>query len=177
MPHTLNPVNQPASPSEGPAGLPTPSLPGGNAPVQPGEGPAGLPTPSIPSQPSIPEIPPVIIQPVQRCPRDYRPGTVLDGQSYGDLLIQNDISWEAMRAVNPDINPTQPVPGTPYCAPPAGSRRLCPTGSSSYVMNVGDTLAGIAARNGITETRLLQVNSSLAPSDFVPGRVICIPVR
>ena len=173
MPHI---VNQPANPNEGPAGLPTPSLPGSNTPASPGEGPAGLPTPSLPSQPSIP-VPPIVIQPVQRCPLDYNPGTVLDGQSYADLLIQNDISWNAMRAVNPGINPLRPVAGTPYCAPPAGSRRLCPTGASSYVMNSGDTLYSIARENGISVQRLLQVNSSLAPSDFIPGRVICMPYQ
>ena len=165
MPHI---VNQPAQPGEGPAALPTPTLPENNTPAQPGEGPSGLPTPSLPGTPSIP---------VQRCPLDYTAGTVLDGQSYADLLIQNDISWNAMRAVNPGINPLRPVAGTPYCAPPAGSRRLCPTGASSYVMNDGDTLYTIARQNNISVQRLLQVNSSLAPSDFIPGRVICIPVQ
>ena len=170
MPHLMN---QPASPGEGPLGSPTPALPDGS-PAQPGEGPAGLPTPSLPSRPTIPVRPPAVPAPPV-CPLGYQLGMVLDGQSYGDILIQNNVSYNAMRAVNPSLSVTRPAVGSYYCAPPSGSRRLCPAGSRSYVMLEGENLSGVALRFGVSAGRLLQANPNLAPGDFTGGRVICIP--
>ena len=167
LPTPSLPDSSPAQPGEGPAGLPTPSLPN-NSPAQPGEGPAGLPTPSLPSRPTPGTV-------VIGCPAGYHRGVVQYNQSYADLLIENNVSYDAMRSANPTLSPTNPLPGTIYCAPPAGSRRLCPIGSRSYVMNQGETLASVASRFGVTVDRLLRANSSLAPLDFQAGRVICIP--
>lgn len=161
--------NMPAQPGEGPLESPTPALPDDGQSAQPGEGPAGLPTPSLPSQP-LPQRPVV-----RRCPTGYRQGTVQNNQGFTDLLLENNVSYNAMRAANPNLPTTRLSPGTVYCAPPSGSRRVCAYGSRSYVMSQGETLYTLVRTLGISAGRLLQANPSLAPGDFLPGRVICLP--
>lgn len=183
----MSEFNLPAAPNEGPAGLPTPDIVEG-VPAQPGEGPAGLPTPEVvegvPAQPGegpaglptpiVPAVPrPVPIS--RRCPRGYRRGVVENNQSFTDLLLENNVSYNAMRSANPSLPTTRLSPGTVYCAPPSGSRRVCTYGTRSYVMSQGETIYTLVRTLGISPGRLLQANPSLAPGDFLPGRVICLP--
>lgn len=157
-------LNQPAAPIEGPEGLLTPEV---DTPAAPNEGPAGLPTPEVSTRPA---------QPTARvCPSGYRWGTVENNQSFTDLLIENNVSYNAMRTANPDLPVTRLTPGTVYCAPPSGTRRLCANGGRSYVMSQGETLYSLTRTLGISAGRLLAANPSLAPGDFLPGRVICLP--
>lgn len=155
-------VSEPAQPGEGPAELPPPTLPG-SQPARPGEGPAGFPTPSLPAQP------------VRICPVGYSRRTVQSNQSFTDLLLENNVSYNAMRAANPRLSTINPIAGTVYCAPPSGSRRVCANGSRSYIMSEGETLYTLTRTLGISSGRLLMANPSLAPGDFLPGRVICLP--
>lgn len=157
-------MNFPAAPGEGPEILPTPSLPN-NQPAQPGTGPEGLPTPSLPGGST----------PTRQCPAGYRARTTQRGQTFTDLLLVNDVSYQAMRATNPSLSTTRIAPGTFYCAPPALSRRLCTTGSVSYVMEQGDDLNSLARLAAVSPGTLLWYNPNLAPSDFVAGRVVCLP--
>ena len=163
----MSEFNRPAAPNEGPAGLPTPDIIE-NVPAQPGEGPAGMSTPAVPVQPQPVPTP-------RRCPGGYRRGVVENNQSFTDLLLENNVSYDAMRAANPSLPTTRLAPGTVYCAPPSGSRRICTYGSRSYVMSQGETIYTLVRTLGISAGRLLQVNPSLAPGDFLPGRVICLP--
>ncbi|MDD3334502.1 MAG: hypothetical protein PHI98_03185 [Eubacteriales bacterium] len=163
LPTPSLPGDEPAAPGQGPEGLPTPSLPG-NEPAAPSPGPEGLPTPSLPGQSTA-----------FRCPVGYSAGTVLDNQTFTDLLLQNNVSYQAMRSANPSLPTTRIAPGTRYCAPPSGSRRLCIAGSTSYVMGVNESLNSLSRLTGLSPGVLLWYNPSLAPSDFVPGRVICLP--
>lgn len=163
----MSEFNQPAAPNEGPAGLPTPDIVD-TTPAQPGEGPADSPTTSVPVQPQ-----PVPIS--RRCPNGYRRGVVENNQTFTDLLLENNVSYNAMRAANPSLPTTRLAPGTVYCAPPSGSRRVCTYGSRSYVMSQGETIYTLVRTLGISAGRLLQANPSLAPGDFLPGRVICLP--
>ncbi len=136
-------------------------------PVTPGIGPEGLPTPALPG----PEQPTPEIQ----CPFGSRAATVRDNQTFTDLLIANDVSYNALRAANPTLPTTRLAPGTQYCAPPAQSRRLCQRGAFSYVLAQDENLQTLAVILGMPPGALLTANPMLAPSDFVPGRVICIP--
>jgi len=156
----------PAEPNEGPVQLPTPDISEDNQPAQPDEGPVQLPTPSLPSQPSIP---------VRYCPIGYQSATVLNGQTFTDLLLLHNVSWQAMRAANPTLPTTRLTPGTRYCVPPERTRRLCPSGSFSYVMSDGENLATLSQDFGLAPGLFLTVNTQLAPSDFTGGRVICVP--
>lgn len=114
--------------------------------------------------------------PILLCPNGYRSATVENGQTFADLLIENNVSYQAMRAVNPNLPTTRLAPGTRYCVPPSMSRRLCPSSSSSsYVMGVGETLFSVSRTLGVSPDALLATNTALAPSDFEAGRVICVP--
>lgn len=161
--------SQPAAPGEGPEGLPTPALPDLQQPAAPGEGPLGLPTPSLPSRPQV-------ALPVRRCPTGYTAAEVRHGQRFTDLLLEHNVSYEALRSANPTLSTSMPQAGTRYCVPPALSRRLCPSGSQSYVMGPGDTLRGLARLLDMDPGALLITNPNLAPGDFIPGRVVCLPV-
>lgn len=163
-------INSPASPVEGPAGLPTPSLPD-NSPASPVEDPAELPTPSLPSasQGGMNSGAPL------RCPAGYQQRVVRNSQSFTDLLLENNVSYNAMRAANPTLPTTRIAVGTRYCAPPSGARRQCAYGSRSYVMSQGESIYTLARTLGISAGRLLQANPALAPDDFLPGQEICLP--
>ena len=158
-------IDLPAQPQEGPAELPTPEV---DQPAQPDEGPVELPTPSIPSQPQV-------TYPIYRCPAGTQSAVVQNGQTFTDLLLLHDVSWQAMRAANPTLSTTRLSPGTRYCVPPQQSRRICPLGSYSYVMADGENLATLSQDFGLAPALFLTVNTQLAPSDFVGGRVICVP--
>ncbi|MBR4068510.1 MAG: hypothetical protein IKK08_07810 [Clostridia bacterium] len=159
-------INIPAQPDT--PDLPTPALPDTNQPAQPGEGPEGLPTPSLPGSGGSPSI-------VYRCPLGYAAKVTANGQTFTDLLLENNVSYRAMQLANPRLPTTRIPPGTPYCAPPAYSRRLCPQGSRSYAMGVGESLETLVETEGLSPALLLAANPTLAPGDFLPGRVICLP--
>ena len=160
-------INLPAQPEPGPEGLPTPSVPATEpAPAQPGEGPEGLPTPTLPDGSSTI---------VYRCPLHYTAKVTTGGQTFTDLLLENNVSYRAMQLANPNLSTSRLAPGTPYCAPPAYSRRLCPRGYHSYAMGVGESLQTLVETEGLSPAVLLAANPTLAPGDFEPGRVICLP--
>ena len=91
------------------------------------------------------------------------------------VLDAHNVSWQTMRAANPTLPTTRLAPGTRYCVPPQQSRRLCPSGSYSYVMSDGENLATLSQDFGLAPGLFLTVNTQLAPSDFTGGRVICVP--
>lgn len=166
-------IDVPAQPDEGPATLPTPEINDNNQPAQPGEGPEGLPTPEV-----IPQVIPPQVVPAPQitlCPLGYSRGIVQNGQTFTDLLLQHNVSWQAMRSANPALSTTRIAPGTRYCIPPAGSRRLCPSGTDSYVMGQFEDLNTLSELFGVAPGLFLTVNTQLAPSDFTAGRVICVP--
>ena len=117
-------INQPASPGPGPEGLPTPALPDINQPASPGPGPDGLPTPSLPSRPQV-TCPGSFC-----CPAGYTAATVGRGQTFTDLLLLHNVSYQALRAANPAC-PSHGrrreraiacrPPAAAACAPPAAT--------------------------------------------------------
>ena len=157
-------IDIPAQPGEGPAVLPTPDV--DTQPAQPDEGPIDFPTPSLPTQPVVP---------IRRCPFGYTSGIVQNGQTFTDLLLQHNVSYQAMRSANPSLPTTRLSPGTFYCVPPSGSRRPCPTGSQSYVMAEFEDLNTLPELFSLSPAAFLTLNTQLAPGDFVAGRVVCVP--
>ena len=140
-----------------------------NQPAQPGEGPEGLPTPEVTPPVTIP------IRPVLTCPAGYGRGVVQNGQTFTDLLLQHNVSYQAMRSANPSLPTARLSPGTRYCIPPSGSRRLCPTGAQSYVMGQYEDLNTLSELFGVAPAVFLTLNTQLAPGDFTAGRVVCVP--
>ena len=101
-------------------------------------------------------------------------GTVQPGQSYTDLLIQNDVSYLAFRAANPDLMPGRLRAGMRYCVPPEDLKGINCQQGQPYEMAEGDTLESVAQSRGVSEGRLLRLNPCLPPSGFVPGKTICL---
>ena len=108
------------------------------------------------------------------CPIGYEARTVQAGQSYADLLVENNVSYRAMRLTNPGLVPGRLTAGTRYCAPPAGTRQLCSRGGS-YTIQAGENLADVARRFNTTPGRMMQLNPTLLPTDFSSGTIICTP--
>ena len=158
-------IDMPAQMEEGPAALPTPEISTDDQPAEMGEGPAGLPTPEV----TVP------VRPVRICPEGYTAGIVQNGQTFTDLLLQHNVSYQAMRSATPFLPTTRLSPGTRYCMPPSGSRRLCPSGTQSSVMGQYEDLNTLAELFGVSPGLFLTVNTQLAPSDFTAGRGGCVP--
>jgi LysM repeat protein len=93
---------------------------------------------------------------------------VQPGERLDDLMLRFDVSYRALRTANPSLS-DQPQPGQRVCVPPAGSR-----GCRSLTLASGDSLERVAARLRTTPGMLLRLNPTMAPRDFVQGRVICI---
>jgi len=113
----------------------------------------------------------------QFCPGGYACGTVRYGQTYADLLIANDVSYQNFREANPRLSPTGLLPGQRYCVPPKRPAPSCPNGTTRFTIPEGQTLSDLANNLRITQGRLLRLNETLAPSEFTAGRQICVPTE
>lgn len=136
--------------------------------------------PQLPTQPNQPTLPPM--QPTQPsqpstrvCREGYNLRTIQRGQTYADLLITNNVSYQAMRTANPSLSPNLLFTGRTYCAPPAGTRQTCNTSTAIYTILPGESLDSLAVKLGVSRGRLLMMNPTLLPSDFAEGSVICVP--
>ncbi|MBE5769565.1 MAG: LysM peptidoglycan-binding domain-containing protein [Clostridiales bacterium] len=109
------------------------------------------------------------------CPSGYTAGRIARGDTYAQLLIRHNVSYNAMRSANPGLQPGGLIAGEAYCAPPQGARQVCPEGGRFYTIERGETLLTVANVLGVTPGRLLRSNPSLLPSDFAQGTVICVP--
>ena len=114
---------------------------------------------------------------VNCCPAGYTSGTVRYGQTYADILIQNDVSYNAFSQANPRLSPSALLPGQRYCVPPKQTAPSCPSGTTRFTIPEGETLSALANNLRITQGRLLRLNETLAPSEFTAGRQICVPTE
>jgi len=140
-----------------------------SAPQQPSQ-PSRPQQPTVPSQPSRPQQPVIPL-----CRSGYTAGTIQRGQTYADLLIRHNVSYQAMRSANPTLSPGYLTTGRTYCAPPAGTRQVCTSATRTYTIRSGENLTTLASALGTTRGRLLMLNPTLLPSDFAEGSTICIP--
>lgn len=108
------------------------------------------------------------------CPSGYAARVIRAGQTYADLLVDNNVSYQAMRTANPTLNPAQLITGTSYCAPPSGARQACAR-YRTYRMLDGENLVSVASRFGVTAGRLMMLNPTMLPTDFSSGALICVP--
>lgn len=127
---------------------------------------------SITIQPNPPTV--TIIPGGTACPAGYAARTIRAGETYAELLVNNNVSYQAMRAANPTLNPAQLVTGTRYCAPPSGTRQPCTRGQM-YRLTANENLNAVARAFGTTEGRLLMLNPTMLPTDFTEGAVVCVP--
>lgn len=111
--------------------------------------------------------------PAGQCPPGYVRKRVAFGQTLQDILTQNDVSLQSLQSANPALNLSRLAPGQAYCLPPS-SLITCENGSL-YTLRSGESLSSLAAGTRRTIEALLRANPTLAPSDFVSGRTVCVP--
>ncbi|NLG25221.1 MAG: LysM peptidoglycan-binding domain-containing protein [Clostridiales bacterium] len=109
-----------------------------------------------------------------RSPAAYQFRSVRYGQALADLLIENDLSYQAFRLANPGLDPDNLLPGQRYAVPPRAMRGACAGAGRTHVIEPGETLPDLAARFSVMSGALLRLNPNLAPSDFAAGREICV---
>lgn len=112
---------------------------------------------------------------VQTCPAGYSVHTVMRGQTFVDLQVLYNVSYAALEQANRDVDLRNLQEGQQLCVAPAGTRGNCSAGGAAYVMVQGDTLAVVASRYGTSIGDILMANPVLTPTDFVQGRIICLP--
>ncbi len=148
------------------------------APAPPIPAPVPIPTPVKPPLPTPTPVPksPAEPTPIQQpCPANHIRVTVPAGWDCSQVLRRYNVSYLALASANPRVSIDSLMSGQLLCIPPSGSRGLCGGDFVTYVMEVSDTLESLARRYGISSCALLKANGNLAPSDFVAGRVICVP--
>lgn len=129
-----------------------------------------------PVYPDVPGCPNCTVRPPARpCASDNISIIMPMSWSLGTVLTRYNISYDALSAANPGLNIEAIPAGQQICIPPPGSRRLCAEGARSHVIERGESLNSLARRFDTTPTHMLRLNPSLAPSDFIAGRVICAP--
>jgi len=110
-----------------------------------------------------------------RCPQGYTRDTVRYGDTLVSVLTRYNMSYTAFTGANPSINPRRLVPGQVFCVPPRSQRGGCGDGRS-YLIQDRENLETAARANGVSALDLLIANPDLSPGDFVPGRMVCVPV-
>ena len=96
---------------------------------------------------------------------------------FADYLVQYNISYAALSAANPGVDLTALVQGQRLCIPPAGSRGNCANGAAAQELGADTTAAALAQQLGISLQSLMMANPTFTPTDFLKGRLVCIPVR
>lgn len=155
-------------------------LKAGTTLIIPGSAPLAVAEPSATATPSPTATPGAVatVRPLLPGQQRY---TVKSGDTFVGIALQFNISTEALLAVNGmSINDARALrPGQELIIPAAG-QRLPPTvtpGPRRYIVQTGDTIVGIAARNGISAELLLGANGmtpAQAPS-IRPGDELIIP--
>lgn len=146
-------AEEPAAPAPVPAPAPAP------APV-----PAPVPAPAPAPAPEI------------VCPDGYQSYIVQEGDSFATVMQEFNVSYGALRLANPSVNIDILPANAILCVPPASEDCSCETGGNTYIIRTGQTAASIAQAINVPLENLFRANPLLAPSDFAPGRIICLPV-
>ena len=97
----------------------------------------------------VPTVTPQPTPPPPQCPAGSSAHTVTRGQTFVDILVLYNISYAALTQANPTAN--------------------------LNALQIGDTLSTMATRFTTTIGAILMANPTLAPTDFAPGRIICLP--
>src|SRR5690606_19449312 len=98
--------------------------------------------------------------------------TVRSGDTLSGIAARNGVSLGALLAANPQIrNPDLIHPGQVVRLPGGGGG-----GGGAVTVRSGDTLSGIAHRNGVSLRALLAANPQIRNPDLIhPGQVVRLP--
>jgi LysM repeat protein len=111
------------------------------------------------------------------------PAAVDPGPARTPAAIVTTAPGEAVPSTVPTAQPTlvpsgvEPTPAAPAktAAPPAKTAKPAASGATSYTVQSGDTLSGIAAEHGTTWQELARINKLSDPRRLKVGQVLELP--
>lgn len=109
------------------------------------------------------------------CPPNSKEYIVKDGDTFYLIAKEFDISYKCITDANPNMDVENLRIGEKLCIPPSKPSKVCPRGSNSYIIEQGEDLTAVAEKLTISAVELLKLNPELTPSEFVAGRLICVP--
>jgi LysM repeat protein len=114
----------------------------------------------------------VCLPPVDSCPSGT-PYIVQDTDTYYLIATKYDVSYNDMMSANENFDYDNLEAGDTLCIPESTPSKTCE--GNTYIIEPGDTLSVIAEKTQTSITQILVVNPEMIPSEFIPGRLICIP--
>lgn len=108
------------------------------------------------------------------CPSGSFSYVIRSGDTLFVLAQRFGTTVAAITALNPGIDPTGLRIGQTICIPGVPSP-TCPSGSTAYTIQRGDTLFALAQRFGTTVPAILALNPGIDPNALEIGQRICIP--
>ncbi len=107
---------------------------------------------------------------------------VRENDNLATILLRFNVSVMDLMAANPNVNWDMLKPGQQICIMPHMDMGCpCPSGTKKYTIVQGDipssgaTVVALAQKFNISVSALMMMNPNLTPSDFVVGKMICVP--
>ncbi|MGI6538793.1 MAG: LysM peptidoglycan-binding domain-containing protein [Caldicoprobacterales bacterium] len=100
--------------------------------------------------------------------------TIRNGDTLFAIANRFNVTVAAIIAANPGIDPMSLRVGQIICIP-ASTGGTCPSGTSEYIIQAGDTFFSIARRFNISVDALLAANPNVDPDNLQIGQKICVP--
>lgn len=108
------------------------------------------------------------------CPAGSSTHTIRRGESLTGIANAYALTLDELLEANPGVNPYAYYAGTVLCIPALQTIDCCE--GRLYCVQLADTVQGISAAFGITESELTEANPILLQTGLIPGQIICIPL-
>jgi len=112
---------------------------------------------------------------LRTCPSGSFAYTIKSGDTFYKLAQTYNTTVEAIRALNPGLDPYNLQIGQVICIPGGSQPQVCPPGSFAYTIKSGDTFYKLAQTYNTTVEAIRALNPGLDPYNLQIGQVICIP--
>ncbi len=179
---TVAPAPRGASPTPPPVqtktGLPAAGSPTAAAPIPGGAATAVPPARLNPPTPTPP--PPKTVAPAAPTSQSGQAGSsqsftyvVKAGDTLGEIAQKFNTTSQAILALNPMADPDVLMSGQELKIP--GELPVEMGGMSTYTVQRGDTLSGIAARFAVSQAELMKANNIVDPDQLALGQQLRIP--
>lgn len=110
------------------------------------------------------------------CPRGTIPYHIKAGDTFNSLARRFNTTVEAIRSVNPGVNPNNLLISQTVCIPIRRSVVSCPPGSR-YIIKAGDTFSKLSERYKLSVATIKALNPGVDPTNLQVGQIICLPFR
>ncbi len=137
----------------------------------PEEPPESAPSAPQETQPSAPQECPNPDPDFSVCPESNR-RTVEQGETIADIQLSSGMSLHTLQTANPQTDLDALSAGQVLCVP---DENIPCEAARTLTIQAGEGLEALALRLNVSMGALLRANPCLAPSDFLPGVIICLP--